>query len=80
MKKMSLRELYGSSDSVKLPLKELFDVSCRKCGSNDVEMQTEENCSSGGGGCETCGYGGEGSWSFWLGLKCRKCGNAKVIL
>ena len=31
-------------------------------------------------GCETCGYGGEGSWKFWLGLKCKECGNAKVIL
>ena len=81
-KTMTIRELYKSSDSVKLKLKELFDVKCKKCGSNNVEMQTDESCNEGGSGCKTCGstfYGGEGNWSFWLGLKCLDCGNAKVI-
>ena len=75
----TLRELYEMSDSVKRPLNELFNVKCIKCGSSNVSINTEDSCTSGGGGCETCGYGGEGDWKFWLGLKCMDCGNAKVI-
>ena len=76
-----LKELYKNSDSVKLPLNKLFNVKCIKCNSENIELMTEESCYGGsGGGCESCGYGGDaGSWKFWLALKCMKCGNAKVI-
>lgn len=73
-----LSDLYRESDSNK-PLSELFHVRCKKCGSEDVIMQDEEDVNPGGGGCPTCGYGGEGSWKFYLGLKCLGCGNAKII-
>ena len=75
----TIRELYASSDSVKKDLHELFDVKCKKCDSRNIVMQTDDSCENGGGGCDSCGYGGEGSWKFWLGLKCLDCGNAKVI-
>jgi hypothetical protein len=76
---MTLRELYSQGDSVTMPLDELFDVKCVKCGSVDITLGSEESSQAGGGGCSTCGYGGEGHWKFWLGLKCNCCGNAKVI-
>lgn len=77
--KMKLRELIENSDGVKRPLNELFDVKCKKCGSNNITIDTDETSQDHGNGCGTCGYGGGYEYKYWLGLKCLNCGNAKVI-
>ena len=75
MKKLAYDEFkreIEKSDSIKFNFWELFDVRCRRCGSDKIEM---------GGECELeNSYYGE-SWikdnSFII--KCHKCGNAKVF-
>jgi ribosomal protein S27E len=67
-----LRRLWEESDSVKKPLKELFEVKCKNCGSSNIAIPYDYDISEG---CPTCGISG----TFLLALKCRDCGNAKVV-
>ena len=76
-----ITELWEKSDSVKKSVEELFVIECKECGSKDVKLFHDMDFTEGtGGGCESCGYGGDGgSAKFLLALKCMKCGNAKVV-
>jgi len=71
----NLNKLWQNDDSVRKPLHELFEIKCRQCSSSNVYIaHASENCHEG---CESCGYGQGGK--FLLALKCKDCGNAKVV-
>ena len=79
--KLKIKKLWNSSDSVNLPMRALFNVTCKECGSDNVRLYGDTEFREGtGGGCESCGHGSDnGGAEFLLALKCMKCGNAKVI-
>lgn len=84
MNEMSLaefRKMVEKSDSRTTRWnQELFRITCRKCGSKNVYCHKEFEFSPGGDGCDTCGYGGDGSAQAWCCVKCLECGNAMVLL
>ena len=72
--KMTLKEFkenYEYNDSYSKPFTELFDITCKKCGSADIEIFGIYD--SGG-----CYYSGDEPNISQL-IKCHNCGCAKVF-
>jgi len=84
MEEMSLadfRKMVETGDSrTTVWNKDLFRITCAKCGSENIYCHRDFEYHEGGGGCESCGYGGEGSAMAWCCVKCLDCGNAMVLL
>ena len=54
----------------------MFDILCKKCYSENVTISINGDIVGGGGGCDSCGYGGESEVGIDVLIKCGDCGNA----
>lgn len=54
----------------------MFDIICKKCQSNKVGMEFNDEVLDFHEGCDTCGYGSGADIRSELLIKCRECGNA----
>lgn len=71
---MSLEEFKEKAE--KNPQGFQFLLVCLKCKKSNVAMEIEGSNYGAGGGCDSCGYGGEGTNELNVLIKCKDCGNA----
>lgn len=57
-----------------------FKIQCQKCNSDKTYIFLGADLIGGGGGCETCGYGGESEATINITVKCGACGHAMIII